>query len=79
MAGQWQESSHENYFPESSQGHTQELNKDQKKGDERSECALVSDVSGWGQGGHRCRKNRRAVHSAGEPHTPAPMSVTVYK
>lgn len=51
--------------PESSQGHTQELNKEQKKGDERSERALVSDVSGWERGGPLLQGNRRAAHSAG--------------
>lgn len=76
MAGQWQQSSHENYFSESSQGHTQELN-NQKKGDERSEYALVSNILGWEPRGPLLLEKQEGSALCRHPHTPALVRIRI--
>lgn len=74
MVGQWQQSSHENYFSELSQGHTQELKHRHRKERratewERAGVWLVGLREGWrGYDGHWWRKGGGAIRLCRRTH-----------
>lgn len=84
MVGQWQQSSHENYFSELSQGHTQELKhrhrKERRAEWERAGVWLVGLREGWrGYDGHWWRKGGGALRLCRHTHTLVVASEQTFK